>query len=423
MFMLSISITYGQALPFDFESGLTTSSFTDFDGGIATVIPNPQSSGINTSATVAQIVRNGGEIWSGSKVILGSNLDFTTDNVMSMKVFTTAPIGTVVKLKVESGSGADERDVTTTVSGAWEVLTWDFTGVASNFNELVFMFDFGNVGDGSVNSTFLFDDVEQQFGGTQIDVPVLFETAGTNYTMTDFGGTMSSLVADPTNGSNTVIKVIKTASAETWAGTTIGTNAGFANNLPLSMTDSKMTVSVWSPDAGITVRLKVENSNDNTQTCETDAVTTVSGAWETLTFDFTMEGTGTAALDFGLQNGWTYNMASIFFNFNTAGATAGEKTYYFDNVGFGATPVNTSNKTEVEGIEAFPNPTQNDWLITSENTNITRVEMFDLQGRLVIAIHPNTQNVTIEAADFTQGIYIAKITTDLGTKTLKLIKQ
>ena len=45
-------------IPIDFEGG--PYGFIDFDGGTATVKANPQSSGINTSATVAQIVRDGG---------------------------------------------------------------------------------------------------------------------------------------------------------------------------------------------------------------------------------------------------------------------------------------------------------------------------------------------------------------------------
>ena len=99
-----------QALPIDFEATITTSNFIDFDGGTATVIANPQANGINTSTTVAQIVRNGGQIWAGSKIELTANLDFTTMNSISMKVYTSAPIGTTVKFKLE-GVGSTERDV------------------------------------------------------------------------------------------------------------------------------------------------------------------------------------------------------------------------------------------------------------------------------------------------------------------------
>ena len=134
--LFTVSISFGQSLPFDFESTITTSNFTDFDGGVATVLANPESSGINTSATVAQIVRNGGQVWSGSKVVLAGNIDFTTNNTITMKVYTTAPVGTLVKMKVESGAGSEEKDALTTVSGDWETLTWDFTGTPTNFNEI-----------------------------------------------------------------------------------------------------------------------------------------------------------------------------------------------------------------------------------------------------------------------------------------------
>jgi hypothetical protein len=75
---------------------------------------------------------------------------------------------------------------------------------------------------------------------------------------------------------------------------------------------------VYSPDAGIPVRLKVEDRTDNTISVETEATTTVANAWETLTFDFSTPAAGTAALN--LAN--TYDKASIFFNFGTDGNTA-----------------------------------------------------------------------------------------------------
>ena len=113
------------ALPLDFETTPITTDFVDFDGATATVVANPQSGGSNTSATVAQIVRNGGQVWAGSKLTLANNLDFSTQGGISMKVYTTAPVGTTIKFKLE-GTGETEVDVLTTATGAWETLTWDF---------------------------------------------------------------------------------------------------------------------------------------------------------------------------------------------------------------------------------------------------------------------------------------------------------
>jgi hypothetical protein len=88
---------------------------------------------------------------------------------------------------------------------------------------------------------------------------------------------------------------------------------------------------VWSPDANTPIRLKAEDANDNTHTVETETNTTVAGDWELITFDFANEAPGTEPIHFD----WYFNKVSIFFNFGTTGAAAGEKTYYWDDVQFG----------------------------------------------------------------------------------------
>lgn len=420
-FSFSSFDSIAQSLPFDFEAGVSTSDFINFDGGVATVIANPQSGGMNTSGTVAQIIRNGGQIWGGSKINLSSNLDFTTNSTITLKVFTTAPVGTTVLLKLEDSNGAfAERAKPTTLSGQWETLSFDFTGVPVQFNYLVFMFDFGNLGDGSANSTFLFDDVEQIFSGTQIDLPVDFEGSTVNYAMSDFGGNQSEIVPDPTDPNNTVIKVVKTNTAATWAGTTIGTPAGFATDIPLTMTESFMVVRVWSPHSGILIRLKVEDSDDPTHTCETQVTSTVAGGWETLVFDFTNEAPGTELLSVGLSMGWTYNMASIFFNFDVDGATAGEKTYYFDDVSFAPGGVTLPEEDFVK-IHVFPNPTANQWNVEFEK-EMVQIDLYDPLGRMVQSFDVNGTTATIDASKLATGNYLLQLHTESGTYQRQVIK-
>ncbi len=153
--------------PFDFENTPTTSDFSNFDGGTATVetISSPQSNG-NSSLKLAKIVRNEGQPWSGAYLNLSEPLNFASNGgYITMKVWTEAPIGTPMQIKLEqqSGSAFDFRKVNTTISGGWETLSWDFSSLgASSFDRLVFMFDIDTVGDGSNTSTFYFDDVNQQ---------------------------------------------------------------------------------------------------------------------------------------------------------------------------------------------------------------------------------------------------------------------
>ena len=416
----------GQSLPIDFESGaVLTSTFTDFDGGTANVLANSQLSGINLSNKIAKIVRNGGAAWSGSKIILSSNLDFSTNNILKMKVFTSAPVGTIIKFKLE-GVGSTERDVQTTVSNAWEELKWDFTGEPANFNTLVFMFDFGNIGDGTANSTFLFDDIQQIFGGSQLDLPVTFEDNSVNYSTTDFGGNISKIELDPLNMNNKVIEVVKTTSAATWAGTTIGTPAGFTTNIPLTLSSSIMTVRVWSPDSGTPIRLKVEDFNDPTHTCETETNTTVSGGWETITFDFNNQAPGTELLSIGLGFGWTYNMASIFFNFGTEGVVAGEKTYYFDDVWFGFPPSNPNSIEECiwnenkNSFTVFPNPTKENITINTLNySGKVETQVFDFLGNNVI--NSNSRNFSL--ISLKNGVYILRTNCGDNISEVKVIKK
>jgi hypothetical protein len=145
---------------------------------------------------------------------------------------------------------------------------------------------------------------------------------------------MLKILVDPDGGMGMVAQSTKAGDAAAWAGTTMSTDAGLATAVPLTMIDSVMTVMVRSPDAGIPVRLKLENHLDPTQTVETEALTTVANTWEMLSFDFTNQAPGTELLQIGIDNSWVYDKASIFFNFGTDGATAGEKVYYWDDVTF-----------------------------------------------------------------------------------------
>jgi 1,4-alpha-glucan branching enzyme len=196
-----------------------------------------------------------------------------------------------------------------------------------------------------------------------LDLPVTFDDPEVEYGVIGFGGAdVSTIEPDPTDANNTVAKVIKSATAESWAGTTImnSTGQGLANPIPFTASNTQMTLRVWSPDAGIQVRLKAEDYLDPTHSCETEATTTVAGEWETLTFDFANEAPGTAALNLS----YYLNKVSVFFNFGVTGAVAGEKTYYFDDLYFGEVvqPVSYNVTFQVdmsEVTESFTTPEVN----------------------------------------------------------------
>jgi hypothetical protein len=160
--------------------------------------------------------------------------------------------------------------------------------------------------------------------GKQIDLPIGFDDVNYDYTFGDFGGAAYSIVADPKDASNKVMKVIKTAGAEVWAGTTMSTNLGLAKAIPLKSGATTMQARVYSPAAGLKIKLKVEDRTTGNIAVETDAVTTVANTWEVLEFNFANQSSGTPAIKFAN----TYDKASIFFDFGTAGSG---KVFYLDD--------------------------------------------------------------------------------------------
>jgi uncharacterized repeat protein (TIGR03803 family) len=150
--------------------------------------------------------------------------------------------------------------------------------------------------------------------------------------LTGFGGIDDArVVADPANAANNVARVVKSATAELSAGVTVSTGVNkTVDTIPFTTTSTRMTVRVYSPRAGIPVRLKVEDATDPTRSVETEALTTQVNTWETLTFNFANQVAGTTALNLA----YTYNRLSIFFDYGKTGAAGGGGTFYFDDILF-----------------------------------------------------------------------------------------
>ena len=165
----------------------------------------------------------------------------------------------------------------------------------------------------------------------QIDLPVTFDDIKFDYTTTDFGGDITVDALDTTNSSNKVKRTLKPVGANTWAGVTVGTPLGFATPIPLSVASNKMSVRVYSPAVGIHIRLKVEDHTNANNSVETEAISTVANTWETLTFDFNNNASGTPAFNSTI----TYDKASLFFDFGNVGTG---KIFYWDDVKYIVTP-------------------------------------------------------------------------------------
>jgi len=148
----------------DFEPEFILSSF---DGGAISVIANPDTNG-NASAMVAQVVKNAGQPWAGSKITVPTPFSFTAGTSVKVKVWSPRA-GLNLLLKFEDATAwpntvaSEEITATTTTANAWEELTFDFSGISTSvdFTNLVLIMDNGTEGDGSANYTIYLDDISQ----------------------------------------------------------------------------------------------------------------------------------------------------------------------------------------------------------------------------------------------------------------------
>ena len=80
------------------------------------------------------------------------------------------------------------------------------------------------------------------------------------------------------------------------------------------------------------------------------------------------------------------------------------------------------NNFEIEGLTAYPNPTNNHWVISTKDQIINSIEVFNVLGKRVLSVQPNALSAKVDASSLSPGMYISTITTELGTTSRKLIK-
>jgi len=388
LFALCSLTATAQTVIFDFEGDAPT--FNDFNGSVTRVIDNPDNTAVNSSDRVAQNGVPGGSEFGGVNIPV--DVDMTTDKGFTMQVWS--PVTNLpVLLKLEGDVNAERSATFTGEANSWQELTFNFGDEPDrSFTSVTVFLNFNVVTTDS--TTYYWDNLTQITlpppALTQMSLPVTFEDETVDYGLADFGGNMSMIVADPEDANNTVASSTKTAGAMTWGGTTLTSTAengliGFSELIPFTEENNRMTVRVWSPAAGIPVNLKAEHRTIPEISVETIATTTVAGAWETLTFDFTNENEGTAAIDYGAE----YGKVSIFFNFGTS--PTADETYYWDDIAF------VSNEPALEQM-TLP--------VTFDNPNVD-YGLGDFGGNMsMFTTDPDDANNTVASSTKTAGAMV-----------------
>lgn len=326
----------GETLTTDFESTPDSYAFSDFNGGAASVLANPDSSGINTSSQVGQMVKSAGETWGGSTLTFSTPVAIPANSMVKMKVWSSRAVPVLVKFDDMNA----ERTANHTGSG-WEELNFDFTGNSSTSEtRLTLIFDNGVMGDAdndADNWTFYFDDFttplgEEETGGDFVVVgtPYDFEATGfgSGFTWAVFENEDNlplEFVANPSsssvNNSATVAMFTAKQAGQPWA----GTETTSANTTPFTMdaTNSIVKIMVYkSVISDVALKFSVGAAAQP----EIKVANTKINEWEELTFDFSSR--------IGLAETIGIDSVIVFPDFNLDGRSS-DTVNYFDNIRFG----------------------------------------------------------------------------------------
>ena len=416
-------------LPINWDDTANVSyAVIDFGGNVSAVVVDPT----NASNLVLQSDKpSTAQSWAGTS--LGSSLataiNFSASSTVIQARIWSAASGIQVLMKVEDQTNAAifVETLASTSRVGWDTLSFDFSNPSPNnqalnpantYDKASLFFNFNVVP--AATETYYTDDVWFSVAAAgpskaQIDLPINWnDTANVNYTVTAFGGNISTLVVDPTNASNLVLQVDKPTTAQSWAGTTLGT-ASLATAIPFASSNTVMQARVWSATSGVPVMMKVEDQTNAGIFVEALASTSRVG-WDTLTFDFSNPAPNPLALNFAN----TYDVVSVFFNFNVVPAAT--ETYYLDNVSFGNLTTGIMEYRSNATFYVYPNPA-NDFVTIDASLleNVNQVVVTNSIGQVVLQKNVSAMDNKIDVSNLKNGVYFMILNSESERKTSKFM--
>ena len=421
-FILTISFGYSQSLPIDFDDPLD-----------ANFVPQ----GNNTFAVVMDGANNVGQTTSGdaqydSRVDLGLDtyVDMTTANkTFTFEFYTSEAVvmNGLFQLGNKEAGGANVWPIEMTFSTdgniGWETITLDFTNATNGYPNAGQPVEYGQYAQVSVftnfadtgTSTYWFDDIAGAVNGAAVPAPptpidylsVDFETA------TSFGAADGAVYTDlttntVTDGENSSVTAgeISACSAGPYSHIFLNISDGFNFSA-----DKGFSIKVKGPRA-VPILFKLQQGDAYQINHEVGGNYTTPGVWQEILFDFTPF-TST-------------NMTRIVLFFDITGAASvdpNDDKFQVDDLVFDLYSTLGTSNFEVTEFNVFPNPSLNAWNIKTNNTVINAVNVFDILGKQVISLSPESTEVKIDGSSLTSGIYIAKIATPQGVSNVRLVRK
>ncbi len=452
-FILTTYIGYSQAThTIDFEPAGVGNGWSWTATEVApsfAVIANPVSGGINTSATVVEFIANPtDQPWA--LVFTDDNLTFTFDATNSIvKIMVYKSRISDVGIKFEGVSAPIEKKVPNTLINQWEEITIDFTDqIGNTYNRLVVLPDFAAR---TTTQTLYFDNIQVPEG--EVVESCSDGIMNQDETGIDCGGVCAPCATLPPNAAPTppnrapeaVRSIFSDAYANIavdtfdtpWCGATT-TDATVGGN-PIkkvsnlgcegvefitgrfdatSMTHFHIDIFTNTPTMDKSFNVKFSNWNGGT--AEANAIeksfnngstpalpNTNPGTW--ISFDIPLS-------SFTPINGSSRNDLVQFIITSDLG------TVYYDNLYLHNNTVLGINEFDTASFNVFPNPAKDSWTVKTQNTTMNSIDVFDMVGKNVLSITPNSSETSIDGSNLKTGLYFARINTNGNVNTVKLIK-
>jgi len=444
---LIASVGFAQVTLEDFEG---TTDWSGFDGATATVEANPSVDGNNGSATVGQIVTGAaGQGWQGASLIMQSNYIDISDpvtNTVSVKVYSTTAFTLLAKVEnAQNGANAKTSADEAHTGSGWETLTFTFNenlddsvGPANGeYGKISFFPNWNGSGwnDPVIDITIAIDDISGTQGAAIQTVVPPTTAAPDPPTFADENNVFSvysdAFTTDPTfdnfdagwcGGAGTTEIMIA-------GNNTLQKNAGvdcqgidFKSDKQDLSAYTHLHIDMYTDDADLTgdvFNIKLVDFGGgaaeasalevNINTGTTPAIT--AGSWVSIDVDITSLG-GVVAGDVTRSD-----VAQIGIT------TTNLSNVWYDNLYLYVDGTASTEDRDLFESKVFPNPASDAWTISTPNNTIRSVQVFNVLGRQVASESFDSNEVRISVQSLASGIYLARVTTDAGTKTMKLVRE
>jgi hypothetical protein len=403
-------------LPFDFSSPDQI-----FTGGGSTVTMEVDPD--DASNDVMQIIVGSGP-FDNASIELSQlvNLSDDSNNTISFRMRALNGTGSNAhQLKIENGTAAPNEfsiDFFTDGSTDWQNINLDFPAGLGNFGKLVIIPDLNS----GLVDTYLFDDM---MGGTNFETPadpttasptpnvpdsevlsIYGDTGGfTNIWTPDysFGDFIAEIDLDPSAGENFAIKMDFNQQ---------GYGQGTDNVTDISAYNY-LNIDYYTSYATQLRIVLIENVGGTITEYFYELPTQgpfVYDSWTRLDIDLAFF----ENLGFDKTNFFQYKIGTES-NLNPG-------IVFYDNLYFHENILGTSD-FNISEVSVFPNPSSNVWNISTISQEIISIDVYDVLGKNILSISPNSNEALIDGAELNSGLYFAQIRTSNGVKTFKLLKQ